>query len=375
MNIHAVSLEEKPAAGNTPNPVTPGPGPAIDRMSERPTYLRNRYSLILGNLGNTCDRFLPTGYKDVLPKEEMIRQAASIPGIEGIELVGSWDITEQNAALIKTNLAASGLTCVSIIPDLFSQKRWGLGSLSAKSAGTRWQALEECRMVSRIALEIGCPLINLWLGQDGYDYSLTADFTTQRTALMENIRLVASEFPGLRYALEYKPKEPRVFSFHARAADTLLMALETGLPNVGVCIDVGHAFMAQENVAESAWLLQHYGRKLFHLHYNDNYGHWDDDMIVGSVHLKHYIELYYWLKRIGYVGWHSLDLYPYREDARAAAAESIAFLQDLEATLTEDRLDEISELLSRGDAVASIRWIRGLIFGRETTGKAGTAVP
>jgi len=371
MKTHAASVEEKPASGNTPSPLLPSAGPSVDRMPVSSASLGNRYSLILGNLGNTCDRFLSTGYKDVLPKEEMIRQAVSIPGIEGIELVGNWDITEQNAALVKTSLVSNGLSCVSIIPDLFSQKRWGLGSLSAKSASTRRQALEECRMVSRIALEIGCPLINLWLGQDGYDYSLTADFSAQRTALMENIRLVASEFPGLRYALEYKPKEPRIFSFHARAADTLLMALETGLPNVGVCIDVWHAFMAQENVAESAWMLQHYGQKLFHLHYNDNYGHWDDDMIVGSVHLKHYIELYYWLKRIGYRGWHSLDLYPYREDGREAAAESIAFLQDLEATLTEARLDEISELLRRGDSVASTRWVRELIFGRRTEGKAG----
>jgi len=51
-----------------------------------------RYSVILGNLGNTCDRFLSTGYKDQPSKEIMIRQASEIEGVEGIELVGSWDI-------------------------------------------------------------------------------------------------------------------------------------------------------------------------------------------------------------------------------------------------------------------------------------------
>ena len=56
----------------------------------------NRYSVILGNLGNTCDRFLPTGYKEARPKREMLREAASIPGIEGVELVGTWDIREDN---------------------------------------------------------------------------------------------------------------------------------------------------------------------------------------------------------------------------------------------------------------------------------------
>lgn len=136
----------------------------------------NRYSVILGNLGNTCDRFLPTGYKEALPKSEMIQAAAGIPGIKGIELVGSWDITEANAKEVAGCLKDAGLECVSIIPDLFSQKRWGLGSFSAKNANIRSQALEETRMVSRIAREIGCPLINLWLGQDGYDYPLTADY-------------------------------------------------------------------------------------------------------------------------------------------------------------------------------------------------------
>jgi L-rhamnose isomerase len=66
---------------------------------------------------------------------------------------------------MKKLLADEGLGCVSIIPNLFSQKRWGLGSFSAKSAAIRQQALEETRSVCRIAREMTCPLINLWLGE------------------------------------------------------------------------------------------------------------------------------------------------------------------------------------------------------------------
>jgi len=324
---------------------------------------RNRYSVILGNLGNTCDRFLPTGYKDNPPKSEMIRQAAAIPGIEGIELVGSWDITEANACEVGRMLSDAGLECVSIIPDLFSQKRWGGGSFSAKGMEIRRQALEETRAVSRIARQIGCPLINLWLGQDGYDYPLTADYREQRNALMEGIRTIAAEFPDLKFALEYKPKEPRTHSFHARAADTLLMALETGLENVGVCIDVGHALMASENAAESAVLLQQHNRKLFHMHFNDNYRTWDDDMIVGSLHVVEYFELLYWLKETGYHGWYSMDQYPYREDGAAAVRESVAFLQSVENLLTDERRQEIRRLIAKGDATRTTRWMRELLFG------------
>jgi len=323
---------------------------------------KNRYSVILGNLGNTCDRFLPTGYKEALPKLEMVRQAAGISGIEGVELVGSWDIREDNVEEVEHWLKDSNLACVSIIPDLFSQKRWGNGSFSAKDPDIRAQALEETRTVSRIARKIECPLINLWLGQDGFDYPLTADYRTQRTNLMEGIRLVASEFPDLKFALEYKPKEPRTHSFQARAADTLLMALETGLDNVGVCIDVGHALMAGENVSESAVLLQHHGDKLFHMHFNDNYRTWDDDMIVGSLHMVEYFELLFWLREISYTGWYSMDQYPYREDGAAAVAESIAFLQSVESLLTPQRNEEIRGLIAKGDATQSTQWMRKLLF-------------
>ncbi|MEI7437484.1 MAG: sugar phosphate isomerase/epimerase, partial [bacterium] len=60
-----------------------------------------KFSVILGNLGNTCDRFLSTGYKEQPSKEEMVRQAASIPGVSAVELIGSWDITEKNVAQMR----------------------------------------------------------------------------------------------------------------------------------------------------------------------------------------------------------------------------------------------------------------------------------
>jgi xylose isomerase len=319
----------------------------------------NQYSVILGNLGNTCDRFMPSGYKEAVSKPEMIRQCSEIDGIEGLELVGSWDITEKNAKEIRQSLKVAGLDCVSIIPNICSQKRWGNGSFSAKDPEIRAQALEETRSVARIAEEIGCPLINLWLGQDGYDYPLTAHYVDQRKWLVEGIAQVASEFPALKFAMEYKMKEPRTHSFQARAADTLLMALQTGCANVGVCIDVGHSLMASENVSEAAVIL---GDRLFHMHYNDNYRSWDDDMIVGSVHVVEYFELLFWLKEIGYQGWHSMDLYPYRENGEGAVRESVAFLKAVEKKLTEERRNQIRELLKTGDATKSTRWMREILF-------------
>jgi sugar phosphate isomerase/epimerase len=324
----------------------------------------NRYAAILGNLGNTCDRFLPSGYKDIRSKEEMVREAGQIPGLDGLELVGGWDVTAENVRNVRHWLEASHLACVSIIPDLFSHKKWQAGSFSAKDAVIRTRALEETRSAARIAGELSCPLVNLWLGQDGYDYPLTADYHEQRKYLAEGIATVAGEFPNLRFALEYKPKEPRTHSFQARAADTLLMAIETGLANVGVCIDVGHSFVAGENVAEAAVMLQQHGGKLFHMHFNDNYRQWDDDMIVGSLHTVEYFELLYWLGEIGYEGWYSMDLYPYREDGAAAVRESVSFLRQVANLLSDQRRAEVRHLIAEGDATRSTRWMREILFGK-----------
>jgi len=322
----------------------------------------NKYAIILGNLGNTCDRFLSTGYKDQLPKKTLIKQASEIEGVKGVELVGTWDISPDNVDEIGEILDKYGLRCISIIPDLFSQKRWGRGSLSAKDPAIREQAVAYTLECVEIARKLGCPTLNIWPGQDGYDYVLQSHLIRERNWLMENIKSIATSAPDIKFALEYKPKEPRNFSFMARAADTLLLAKEIGLDNVGVCIDTGHAFAAGENVAESIVILQEYGRKLFHMHFNDNYGSWDDDMIVGSIHFPLYVETLFWLKETQYDGWYSMDQYPYREDGQGALRESVLFLQNLESKLTDEVMKQIRELISLGDAVKTQRWLRETFF-------------
>jgi xylose isomerase len=66
----------------------------------------NRYSVILGNLGNTCDRFLPTGYKDSLPKQVMVQQADNIIRAQTDGTLGQYaEAIRQIAGEEKTYLA------------------------------------------------------------------------------------------------------------------------------------------------------------------------------------------------------------------------------------------------------------------------------
>lgn len=321
-----------------------------------------KYAIILGNLGNTCDRFLSSGYKDQPSKATMIKQAAEIAGVKAVELVGTWDVTKENVDEIGSLLSKHGLSCASIIPDHFSQKRWGKGAFTSKDASIRQQALDETFAAAEMARVLKCPLINLWPGQDGYDYVFQADYRKERGWIVEAVTKAATAYPDIKFSLEYKVKEPRTHSFMARAADTLLIAKETGKANVGVTIDTGHALAGYENLAESAVILSDYGKKLFHMHFNDNYRSWDDDMIVGSVHFVEYVELLFWLKEIGYDSWYSMDQYPYREDGQGALRSSVEFLQGIEAMLDDKAMIELRAIIAKGDPIESTKWVRGKLF-------------
>ena len=321
--------------------------------------MNRKYAVILGNLGNTCDRFC-SSYKENPSSMDMLTKAVKIPHVKGIELVGTWDVTSENAAEMKKAFDDHGVKCVSIIPDLFADKKFWKGSYSAKDATVRQYAMDYTRKMCQVAETMDCDLLNIWPGQDGYDYLLTADYEQERERLCEAISMLAAEFPKIRFALEYKPKEPRTHSYLARMADSLLLAQETGRYNVGVTIDTGHAYNAGEVVAESIVLAKRAGNKLMHMHSNDNYTSWDDDMIVGTIHTVCYIEMLYWLDRCGYDGWLSMDQYPYREDAAGAIGESIKWLVKFDAILQANR-NEIDELVKLGDAVETSRFLRSVI--------------
>ena len=322
--------------------------------------MKRKYSVILGNLGNTRDRFC-SGYKDNPDTMGMLRRAAGIPHVTGIELVGTWDIRPDNVKPMKKALADANLRCISIIPDLFADRRFWKGSYSASEPKVRRYALDYTRQMCAIAGELGCATLNLWPGQDGYDYLLSADYERAREWLCQAIATLAGEFPKLRFALEYKPKEPRTHSYIARMADTLLLAQETGCANVGVTIDTGHAFVAGENVGEAIVLAKRAGNRLFHMHFNDNHAMWDDDMIVGTVHSVCFVEMLYWLDRCGYQGWLSMDQYPYREEAADAIGESILWLRQFDRVMQKHRA-ELDWLVAANDPVATSRFLRKVLL-------------
>jgi hypothetical protein len=57
-----------------------------------------------------------------------------------------------------------------------------------------------------------------------------------------------------------------------------------------------------------------------------------------------------------------MDLYPYREDAKAALAESIEFIRGIDRMLTPELIVELREIIRAGDATQSTALVRRLIL-------------
>lgn len=321
----------------------------------------NRLSVILGNVGSCSDRYCPA-YDRTFSVEEMFERAASIEGVRGIEFVGNWQLTAQNADLVKSLLEKYRLQAVSIIPDHFGEMKWKSGAFSSKDAGIRKEAVEVTKEMIRVAKKIGCPLISLWPGQDGYDYYFQGDYIKERTWFEEGVAECCTYDPTIRISIEYKPKEPRNRSYPSNVYSTLLMVNSIGADNCGVTIDYGHAAVAYENVAESVAVLKKYGNKLFHMHMNDNYGFWDDDMIAGTIHTVSYLELFYWLKKTDYQGWISTDQYPYRENSRDAVNETVRWTEAFLAAVDKMDEEEVEAIINEGNASKASRFLRNYIL-------------
>ena len=271
----------------------------VDQMPKISTHL--------GYFGSGGDRYNTAGYQTAVPGRDRILLAAKMPGLGGVELNYPSLVTEETVDATKAALREAHLAVSNVSLNVWGAAKWGLGSLTHPDPTIRADAIALMQRGLQVAKAVGSPLVSFWPGQDGFDYPFQVDYRDQVDWFVGGLRAVADSAPDMRICLEYKPKEPRTHSLLDTAARTLWLIGKTGCANVGVLLDVGHAFFAYENVAQSAALLQREGL-LYLLHFNDNYGEWDWDMIPGTLRFWELLELIFWLRETAYDGWYSIDI-------------------------------------------------------------------
>jgi xylose isomerase len=314
------------------------------------------FGACLPTFGNCADRYCLGGYggggKDM---NEMLDLAKTVKGLDGLELVGNWHVNDSNIREVAKMFDDRGLKISMLVPDLWTQAKWGKGSIAAPDAKTRRAGIDEIKKVMDWAAALGCKHIDVWPGQDGYDYCFQADYIEAWKWLTDSMDECSRHNDKVRILVEYKPREPRTHCFVDHVGTVLLLLKD--LDKVGVLLDIGHAIQGSENVALSASLLSSYG-KLDYIHLNDNHGDWDEDMMVGSVHIIAYLELVYWLKRINYQGWLTLDIFPYREDGVAAATQCKEWMEAMYRCVDRVGMDNFAQVIRNADACEATALVR-----------------
>lgn len=321
-----------------------------------------KYSCITGSMGNRCDRFMGCGYKEEVSGEEKIKGLAQTGVMKAVELCYDIDGCESDPAVVNALLAKYGVRASGVNAPVSDQKIFKFGSLTNTDPVVRAKAIQHCKDTVDFAVAVGADFANIWMGQDGFDYVFQTDYTRQWNLMVEAVREICDYNPAMKIALEFKPREPRNRCVLDHAGSSLLLAKDVDRKNVGLTVDLGHVFQSQGNVSQVVEMCANHGM-LYNLHVNDNYGAWDDDMILGSVRYTEYIELCYTLRKIKYDGWVSVDIFPFREHAFRAAEESIRYLMGFDTLVDKIGYDKLTACISGDDATEGLRLIRELLFG------------
>ena len=95
---------------------------------------------------------------------------------------------------------------------------------------------------------------------------------------------------------------------------------------------------------------------------NDNLRGWDDDMVVGSVHLVETFEFFHTLRKNNWEGVWQLDQFPFREDSVEAAKQAIRFLKAVHHALDVLDDDALAAAQASHDALAAQKLVQKVLL-------------
>lgn len=257
------------------------------------------------------DRFVPSGYKEGYEFNKQLELLATVEGISGVGL--AWPCHFEKGSEIKRILANHGIQLALTDADIYTEPRFKNGSLSNRDPKIRRASIDRIKGAIDASLEAGASTMNLWLGHDGFEYSFQGHYEDAWKWILEGLNEIAAHNSRMPVCVEYKCKEPRANQYIANAGKALMLVNKINEPHLGITLDFGHSLAALENPAECATLAMMENR-LRQIHLNDNFRDWDHDLIPGTATVWEHVEFFYWIRKMGYDDWFSLDIFPYRDD-------------------------------------------------------------
>lgn len=304
------------------------------KFSSRINSFRSRSELFAAkNNMDTCD---------------LITRMGSVEGLTHIELNYPEHFIGQDQARIKECIAENGLEVGGIA--LRYNKAFIDGEFTNPDAALREEAIKVTLEAAETCKFLGGNTVTMWFGYDGYDYPFQQDYFRAYELLVDALRTVTQAHPDMQFSFEYKPYEPRTFSFIGDVSATLMLIDDVGSDNLGITLDFCHMIMKKENPAFSLFQSARKNR-LIGFHLNDGYGHFDDGLMLGSVHLMQTLEYIYYAKRVNFNGLIYFDTFPSREDPVAECTQNIRMYKALSGFIDRLSIAEIDQLIKSQDAL------------------------
>ena len=209
--------------------------------------------------GQFVDRYAADGYGPPRGTRDMIEMAARVPNLACLDINVPFATEGMAAAEVRQLLDDNGLTCRAATPHIY-MREYMKGSFTNPSSDLRRRTQARVEEAVEAAQVLGAGYVKFWPGQDGYDFPGQVDYMQIWDYTIDGMREICLRHPDVQFAIEYKPKEPRVRMTLANAPKTLLAIQETGVDNLGIVMDFGHSLMAGESPTESL-LMIHRDRK------------------------------------------------------------------------------------------------------------------
>ncbi len=313
-----------------------------------------KFAVILPMMGQIRDRFAV--YND--EERTLARKlelASQVEGLDGVEMIYPFEFedVEETKRLLETY----GLECSTVNVNVKAEAKFHRGSFTSPDPGVRAEAVRYLKEAMDVAADVGCFMVTVCPLADGHDYPFEVDYGQAWRWLREGIGEAAQYRSDVKLSLEYKRSETRTHVILSTAGITLHLCHQIGLPNVGVTLDMGHAFYAGETPAQVVALLADAGR-LFLVHVNDNYRDSDWDMIPGMVNFWDWLETLLYLDKVGYEGWLTSDVFPARLDPLKVTGMTVRAIQTALCLLERIDAEELWRLIREHDVLDTFAYVQ-----------------
>ena len=170
----------------------------------------------------------------------MIEAAGLVDGMDAADLNFPDHISSTEEKDIIKALNDNGLKLNGLAMRYYSEPAFALGAFTNPDKLIRQKAIDLTKRGIDTLRRMSGDVMTLWMGQDGFDYPMQADYSSMWENTVDALDQVTAHDPNCKVAIEYKPNEPRANALLNNMATTLLAIREIGADNIGVTIDFAH---------------------------------------------------------------------------------------------------------------------------------------